>query len=64
MNAAETTNPGSSPQPLEWHSQSIAQRVEQLALPDHVRLVAVSKTFPAAAIRAAYAAGIPGLWRK
>ncbi|MDV3350079.1 YggS family pyridoxal phosphate-dependent enzyme [Leptothoe sp. LEGE 181152] len=58
MNAAGTTTPGSSPQPLEWHSQQIAQRVEQLELPAHVRLVAVSKTFPAAAIRAAYAAGL------
>ena len=58
MNVAGTTTPGSSPQPLEWHSQQIAQRVGRLGLPAHVRLVAVSKTFPAAAIRAAYAAGL------
>ncbi|MEM6255255.1 MAG: YggS family pyridoxal phosphate-dependent enzyme [Cyanobacteria bacterium P01_D01_bin.156] len=47
-----------SPDLSLWHSQSIAQRVAQLMLPDHVKLVAVSKTFPALAIRAAYAAGI------
>ncbi|MEM9265225.1 MAG: YggS family pyridoxal phosphate-dependent enzyme [Cyanobacteria bacterium P01_F01_bin.13] len=39
-------------------TQRITQRVKQLDLPNHVRLVAVSKTFPAIAIRAAYAAGI------
>lgn len=39
-------------------SQQITQRVAQLELPAHVRLVAVSKTFPADAIRAAYAAGL------
>lgn len=39
-------------------SQTIGQRVAQLKLPDHIRLVAISKTFPAAAIREAYAAGI------
>lgn len=36
----------------------IAERVAQLQLPDHVRLVAVSKTFPAEAIRAAYEVGL------
>ncbi|MEM7794877.1 MAG: YggS family pyridoxal phosphate-dependent enzyme [Cyanobacteria bacterium P01_C01_bin.118] len=41
-----------------WDPQSIAYRVQQLNLPGHVRLVAVSKTFPATAIRAAYAAGV------
>ena len=56
MHAAET--PPGSQRSTEWHSQQIAQRIEQLKLPDHVRLVAVSKTFPAAAIRAAYAAGV------
>ncbi|MBX2865622.1 MAG: YggS family pyridoxal phosphate-dependent enzyme [Leptolyngbyaceae cyanobacterium MAG.088] len=44
-------------QPLP-RSQQIAQRLEQLQLPDHVRLVAVSKTFPSDVIRAAYAAGL------
>ncbi|MEM9804779.1 MAG: YggS family pyridoxal phosphate-dependent enzyme [Cyanobacteria bacterium P01_D01_bin.56] len=47
-----------SPQNLRWHSQEIARRVTQLELPEHVRLVAISKTFPATAIRTAYAAGI------
>lgn len=42
----------------DWDSQAIAQQVKQLKLPEHVRLVAVSKTFPPAAIRAAYAAGL------
>ena len=42
----------------QWNAQEIVQRVAQLGLPDSVRLVAVSKTFPATAIRAAYAAGI------
>ncbi|MEO0869276.1 MAG: YggS family pyridoxal phosphate-dependent enzyme [Cyanobacteria bacterium J06642_11] len=36
----------------------MAHRVARLNLLAHVRLVAVSKTFPAAAIRAAYAVGI------
>ena len=57
MNAA-AISPSSSQPPTQWHAQHIAQRIEQLRLPDHVRLVAVSKTFPAAAIRAAYAAGL------
>lgn len=39
-------------------SQLMTQRLEQLAVPDYVRLIAVSKTFPATAIRAAYGAGI------
>ncbi|MGD1948679.1 MAG: YggS family pyridoxal phosphate-dependent enzyme [Leptolyngbyaceae cyanobacterium] len=59
MNAAGTSQEPSQPankQPQT--SQQIAQRVEQLKLPDHVRLVAVSKTFPASAIRAAYGAGL------
>lgn len=42
----------------DWSQTGIAQQVAKLSLPDHVRLVAVSKTFPAAAIRAAYAAGL------
>lgn len=41
-----------------WNSQDIGQRIAQFQIPEHVRLVAVSKTFPAAAIRAAYGAGI------
>ncbi|MEM8611410.1 MAG: YggS family pyridoxal phosphate-dependent enzyme [Cyanobacteria bacterium P01_H01_bin.105] len=57
MNAAGTSQ-GSSQHPAKWQSQQIAQRIEQLELPEHVRLVAVSKTFPTAAIRAAYAAGL------
>lgn len=57
MNAADTDQSSAS-RLTSWNSQQIAQRVEQLALPDHVRLVAVSKTFPADAIRAAYAAGL------
>ncbi|NEQ51672.1 MAG: YggS family pyridoxal phosphate-dependent enzyme [Leptolyngbya sp. SIO3F4] len=44
--------------PVDWDSQAIAQRIKQLELPDHVRLIAVTKTFPANAIRAAYAAGL------
>lgn len=39
-------------------SQLMAKRVAQLELPDHVRLIAVSKTFPAADIRSAYNAGL------
>ena len=42
----------------DWSQADIAQQVAQLNLPEHVRLIAVSKTFPAAAIRAAYAAGL------
>ena len=57
MNAAEISQ-SSSQHPTQQYVQNIAQRIEQLRLPDHVRLVAVSKTFPAAAIRAAYAAGL------
>ena len=50
----------SSPLSRDWPqaSQPLAQLVARLELPAHVRLVAVSKTFPAAAIRAAYAAGL------
>ncbi len=55
IDAAGTTD-GSS-QPMSY-SQQIAQRVQQLQLPNHVRLVAVSKTFSADIIRAAYAAGL------
>ena len=57
MNAADT-NQSSTSRFTSWNSQQIAQRVDQFALPDHIRLVAVSKTFPADAIRAAYAAGL------
>lgn len=39
-------------------SQAMVERVQALQLPDHVRLVAVSKTFPAAAIRTAYGVGL------
>ena len=42
----------------DWDSELIAQKVRQFQLPEHVRLVAISKTFPSAAIRAAYAAGL------
>lgn len=41
-----------------WNSDRFTQRLSQLNIPAHVRLVAVSKTFPAEAIRAAYGAGI------
>lgn len=53
-------SPGAAQSSNPWHntSQLMAQRVQQLELPDHVRLVAVSKTFPVAAIRAAYEVGI------
>lgn len=57
MNASPT-NSGLPPRLTTWDSQKIAQNVEQLKLPAHVRLVAVSKTFPTDAIRAAYAAGL------
>ncbi|MEL6333469.1 MAG: YggS family pyridoxal phosphate-dependent enzyme [Cyanobacteria bacterium J06626_26] len=51
---------GAAQQLSDWQnaSQTIVERVKTLDLPAHVRLVAVSKTFPAAAIRAAYAAGL------
>ena len=57
MNALDTGS-GPTPRLATWNSQQIAQRVEQLELPEHVRLVAVSKTFPSEAIRAAYKAGL------
>ncbi len=40
--------------------QAIAQRLTQIrqTIPDRVRLIAVSKTFPAGAVRAAYEAGV------
>ena len=59
MNAMGASQ-GSAHHPSDWPhaSQTIVERVETLDLPAHVRLVAVSKTFPAAAIRAAYAAGL------
>ncbi|MBE9067171.1 YggS family pyridoxal phosphate-dependent enzyme [Leptolyngbya cf. ectocarpi LEGE 11479] len=56
MNA--TASSQGPPERLTNTSQLIAERVAQLELPDHVRLVAVSKTFPAADIRAAYNAGL------
>ena len=59
MNAAGASQKPSQPANQQPRTrQEIAQRVEQLKLPDHVRLIAVSKTFPASAIRAAYAAGL------
>ncbi len=60
MNVARPSSDSFQYHRVDWQnaSQQIAQRVAQLELPDHVRLVAVSKTFPAAAIRAAYDAGV------
>lgn len=55
MNA---TAPSQGPSERLTTSQLISERVAQLKLPDHVRLVAVSKTFSADAIRAAYNAGL------
>lgn len=57
MNAVGSIQ-GSSQDLPKWNSQQIAQRVAKLKLPDAIRLVAISKTFPAAAIRAAYGAGL------
>ena len=59
MNATEAAKgPIEDPKHGSQASQAMAERIQALKLPDHVRLVAVSKTFPAAAIRTAYGAGL------
>ena len=60
INMARPSPSSSQQHPVDWQtaSQHIVQRVTRLKLPEYVRLVAVSKTFPAVAIRAAYAAGL------